>query len=491
MFKGRTVLAFVLLAIFAGSIVTLTIVGPNHMPVVASLTQGSFVSGEERPFGGGGSGLTDEELAKLSAVYKLVEQRYVESIDRKALTEGALDGLVQALGDPYSEYLNKEEVETFSEHINSSFTGIGAEVALQDGRVVVVSPIKNSPAERAGLKAGDVIVSVNGDALQGLDLTKAVEKIRGPKGTQAKLKVLREGASEAMDIIVVRDDISLETVDGGMLPGGDKIGLIEIRQFAVNTGERFAEELQKLEEAGLQGLIIDVRNNPGGVVQAVQSIAEAFVPEGKTIMHLEYRDGKREKTTSKGKGKDYPVVVLINEGSASASEILGAAIQESAGGLLVGKTTFGKGLVQSTIRMDDGSGVKLTIAKWLTPEGETIHETGVAPDIEVEQPRLFEAVAIPKDRELKYDMAGDEIKNVQVILEGLGFDPGRSDGYFSHGTKQAVYAFQKEHGLPMNGVVNEATAAKLEEVVIQKFLDPENDAQLHRGIEEIQKMLDR
>lgn len=488
LFKGRTVLAFVLLAIFAGSIVTLTIVGPLDHRVVASLAQTVSVSEMANP-AGETEGLTKEEVAKLSAVVKLLEQRYVESVDRDELTEGALDGLVQALGDPYSEYLNKDEIASFSEHINSTFTGIGAEVALQDGNVVVVSPIKNSPAERAGLMAGDVILSVNGESLQGLDLTKAVEKIRGPKGTQAKLKIQRKDSSAVMDIIVVRDDISLETVEAEMLDGG--IGLIGIRQFAVQTGERFAEELKKLEAQGMKGLIIDVRNNPGGVVQAVQSIAETFVPEGKTIMHLEYRDGKREKTTSKGKGKAYPVVVLINEGSASASEILGAAIQESAGGKLVGKTTFGKGLVQSTVKLSDGSGVKLTIAKWLTPDGDTIHESGIQPDLEVEQPKLFEAMAIAKEQELSFDMAGDEVKNVQLILEGVGFNPGRTDGYFSESTQTAVAAFQRAYGLPDSGVVNEATARKMEEVVIQRYLDRDNDKQLHAAVEQIQKMLDR
>lgn len=488
MFKGRTVLAFVLLAVFAGSIVTLTITGPLERQVVASLSTAiSSQTMEPADKLRNSEGLSEEELAKLSAVFKLLEQRYVEPIDRAALTEGALDGLVQALEDPYSEYLNAKEIESFSEHINSSFTGIGAEVALQDGNVVIVSPIKNSPAERAGLLAGDIILSVNGEPLQGLDLTAAVEKIRGPKGTQAKLTIRRKSSSAVVDIIVVRDDISLETVESSMLDGG--IGLIGIRQFSVNTGERFLQELAALEKKGMKALIVDVRNNPGGVVQAVQTIAEAFVPKGRTIMHLEYRDGKREKTTAQTDGKPYPVVALINEGSASASEILAAAIKESAGGKLVGKTTFGKGLVQSTVKLNDGSGVKLTIAKWLTPDGDTIHESGIAPDVEVEQPRIFEATSIPKDRTLTFDMAGDEVKNVQLILEGLGFDPGRTDGYFSDGTKRAVSAFQQASGLPADGKVDEATAKKLEERVIERYIDPASDAQLREALKVIQNML--
>ena len=491
-FKGRTVFAFMLLAMFAGSILTLTMAGPLdtlkglNASVVATVAGGTETVEGTKP-SVRKNGLTDEEVSKLSTVYELLETRYYESVDRKTLIEGAIDGLVQALEDPYSEYLDKKEVESFSEHINSSFSGIGAEVTLQDGQVVIVSPIKNSPAERAGLMAGDIILSVNGEPLQGLELTDAVGKIRGPKGTQAKLNIQRKGSAITMEIVVVRDDISVETVSAEMLE--NDIGLIDIRQFAVNTGARFAEELAKLERSGMKGLIIDVRNNPGGVVDAVQSIAEQFVPKGKTIMHLEYRDGKRDQTTSNSDGKPYPVVVLINEGSASASEILAAAIQESAGGTLIGKKTFGKGLVQSSVDLHDGSGVKLTIAKWLTPDGDTIHESGVQPDLEVEQPKLFEAVAIPKDKVLAFDMVGDEIRNVQVILEGLGYEPGRTDGYFSEKTKEAVSAFQKDHGLSANGTVNKETATKLEELVVQHYLDPAHDAQLRAAVQHLQKML--
>lgn len=494
MFRGRTVLAFVLLAALAGSLCTLAITGPwgeigrrldtNVMAVMAGANVDQTDKSHQPA-----DVLTKEEISKLSTVYELLEKRYYRSVDREALIEGALDGLVQALNDPYSEYLNREEVESFSEHIHSSFTGIGAEVTMQDGKVVIVSPIKNSPAERAGLQAGDMILSVNGKSLQGLTLTDAIALIRGPKGTQAKLEIQREGSSASMEIIVVRDDISLETVSSSMLD--HQIGYIEIRQFAVNTGESFAEELASLEKQGMQGLIIDVRNNPGGVVDAVQSIAETFVPKGRTIMHLEYRDGKREKTVSNGGGKPYPVAVLINEGSASASEILAAAIRDSAGGALIGKKTFGKGLVQSNIRLNDGSGVKLTIAKWLTPEGDMIDEKGIEPDVAVEQPKLFDAVSVVKDKELAFDMTGDEVRNVQIILEGLGFDPGRTDGYFSESTKAAVTAFQQKYHLAPTGTVNKETALKLEELLIQQIMDPERDVQLRKALEHIQEMLSR
>jgi carboxyl-terminal processing protease len=504
-FKGRTVLAFVLLACFVGSILTLTFIGSFDARVLtrevkqaAAAAIGEKTS-EKPPAGAEGAeggrsqdapeGLSEQELAKISTVFELINSRFIDSVDREKLADGALEGLVAALGDPYSEYLDKEEIEAFSEHINSSFNGIGADVTIQDGNVVVVSPQKNTPAERAGILPGDIILSVNGEALQGLDLHDAVEKIRGPKGTQAKLRILRKGASEPIDIIVVRDEIQLETVFGEMLD--NSIGRIEIRQFAVSTSNRFAEELELLESKGMKGLIIDVRNNPGGVVSEVQSIAEQFVPKGKTIMHMEYRSGKRDKTESSGSGKPYPIVVLINKGSASASEILAAAIKESAGGVLVGETTFGKGLVQTTVQMKDGTGVKLTIAKWLTPDGDTINKQGIAPDLAVEQTALFDAVAIPKDAVMKYDMASDDVKNVQNILKGLGFTPGRTDGYFDRATEGAVRRFQKDASLKESGIIDEATAEALESYVLREYLNSDNDQQLQAAMARIQKMLPR
>ena len=481
LFRGRTVLAIGLIALFVGGVTTMIMTRPMDL-------QGVFNKNSILPANvsvtSPTSGLAEEEISKMSAILKLLDERYYQEVSREELTDGALDGLVSALGDPYSEYMTKKEMDTFfSEHINSTFSGIGAEVTLKDGNVVIVSPIRNSPAERAGLLAGDIILSVNGESLQGLTLSEAVEKIRGPKGTQAKLRIQRANSEESLDIIVVRDDINVETVVSEMLESD--LGFIRINQFAVNTAERFNTELQKLEAANMQGLIIDVRNNPGGVVDAVQAIAESFVPEGKTIMHMEYRSGKREKTISAQQGKTYPVVVLINEGSASASEILAAAIQESANGILIGKKTFGKGLVQTTVRLNDGSGVKLTIAKWLTPYGEMIHETGISPDFEVEQTKLFETVAIAKDQDIQLDMVGDEVKNIQLILEGLGFNPGRTDGYFDLQTREAVIAFQKEYAMDASGIINVETAMKLEELVIQKFLDPANDTQLKYAIQHL------
>jgi carboxyl-terminal processing protease len=473
-------LAWVGMGVLIGCVLTFGVVKVSKQPPVASWlanqswASSPWVASVTEP------GLTEAENKKFAAVMRVVEERYVNKVMRKPLMDGALEGFVAALDDPYSEYLDAKEVQSFNEHVTSTFSGIGAELALKDKQVIVLSPIRNSPAERAGLKPGDIILSVNGIALQGLELTEAVGHIRGPKGTVAKLIIRRTGASKTLEVNVVRDDIRLETVESERLAGD--IGWIRISQFATNTGERFAEELTKLEKTKLRGLIIDVRNNPGGVVQAVETISELLVPKDKMIVNLEYRDGQREKTTSSGKGKPYPLVVLMNEGSASASEILAAAIKESANGTLVGKKTFGKGLVQTTVQLPDQTAVKLTIAKWLTPKGTVIHKAGIKPDIDVSQTVLFEALAIPKEKVWKFDMVGDEVQNLQRILQGLGYKIQRTDGYFDRTTQAAVQAFQVRYKLPANGEVTKDTATKLEQVVIEAYTDPQKDAQLNAAI---------
>ncbi|MBU6145135.1 MAG: peptidoglycan-binding protein [Paenibacillaceae bacterium] len=428
------------------------------------------------------SGLTftEGEQQKMESIAEAIEQRYVGTVDRTKLITGAMDGMVNALDDPYSEYLDKEELKSFQEHVQSSFSGIGAEVSNKDGDIVIMSPIRKSPAERAGLRPGDIVVSVNGKELRGMTLNEAVQHLRGPKGTQAKLIIQRVGVSKPLEVVIVRDDIRIETVESSM--PARAIGMLRISQFSSNTADRFLSELAKLEKTPLRGLIIDVRNNPGGIVQAVETIANALVPKGKPILHIEYRKEERVDTNATGSGKPYPIVVLINEGSASASEILAAALKESAGATLVGKKTFGKGLVQASIPLRDGTAIKLTIAKWLTPNGKMIHKEGIAPDIDVAQNALFEATSIGKDKTYAFDMVSPDIENAQRILQALGFAIKRTDGYFDNATAAAVKALQSRNGLKATGNIDKGTATKLEELVLKAYADPKNDAQLVAAI---------
>ena len=476
LFRGRTVTAMLLLTALASVLVTLS-------AAERWLLAGS---GAEKPADAapsGGEGLTERESARLNEVLNLIERKYYLPVDREKLLDGAIRGIIDTLDDPYSDYLDKNEAEQLADSIEGTFSGIGARLQVRGGKVIVESALRDSPAERAGLHPRDVILSVNGHSLVGVDLNEAVNLIRGPKGTKAKLVVQREGVSEPFQLILVRDEIDMESVFSRLTPDG--IGIIEIRQFALNSLDKFKLALEELEAGGMKALVIDVRNNPGGPLPAVVSIAQLFIPKGEPVVQVENRQGGREVTVSQGSQKPYPLAVLINRGSASAAEVLAAALKESAGALLIGETTFGKGTVQVSYesRIDEGSQVKLTIAKWLTPSGGWVHETGVRPDIAVEQPDYFKVARLSRERPLVRDMAAEDVKSLQIMLKALGYDPGRTDGYFDTETEEALKDFQRNEGLPVTGRTNEATADQLEQRVRDMITDPANDRQLNRALD--------
>lgn len=482
-FRGRTVLTFLLLGMFASSILTMTIIEPSGHASEPKATTAMSSSATTSPVPD--TGLSAEDLKKLSTTYELIKSQYLDKVDHDKLMNGAIHGMVNALEDPFTSYMDPDEAKQFDNTISSSFQGIGAEVSMDNGRVTIVSPIKGTPAEKAGLRSNDVIMTVNGEALDGLTLTQAVMKIRGAKGSQAKLGILRAGASEAIEVIVVRDDIPVETVYGEMLE--NSIGKIEIHQFSTNTAVRFKEELDRLNKEGMKSLIIDVRNNGGGLLPVVVEIAENFMPKGQPILQIEDRNGKRVPTLSETKvtPKKMPIVVLTNKGSASASEILAGMFKDSGTGTLVGETTYGKGTVQITFEkeMGDGSNIKMTTYKWLTPKGNWIHKKGIEPDVAVEQPAYYQVLPFSKKNELKLDMNSDDVKSLQVMLEGLGYQPGRNDGYFNAQTGTALKAFQKASGLTESGVADVALQETLEKAIVNKLKDPKTDSQLNKAVE--------
>ncbi|AIQ43984.1 S41 family peptidase [Paenibacillus sp. FSL R7-0297] len=479
MLKKSTAAFMIVAALLCGSLLTLGVTGYAH---VFGQAAGEGIATVLQT-----AGLQDKESKKLGTALSLIESNYYETVDREKLIDGAVNGMMEALGDPYSNYMGKETAARFEESIEGSFSGIGAEVSSDNGKVVVVSPIKGSPAEKAGIQAKDVILSVNGESLEGLELNDAVAKIRGPKGSDATLKIQRTGTAEPLEFVITRDDVRLETVYATMEK--DNIGVIEVTQFSQNTGKRFEEELTKLETQGMKGLVIDVRNDPGGVLPVVIEMAEQFVPAGKAIVQVEDKNKQREVSTSKGSRKKYPVVVLMNKGSASASEIMAGALQQSAGAKLIGEDSFGKGTVQTSFeeQLGDGSLLKITIAKWLTPDGTWIHGKGIKPDIAVAQPDYFSVAPINKSVTLQYNMNSTDVKSAQTMLDGLGYKPGRKDGYFDAGTKEAVKKFQSAAKLKSTGVIDAKTAEALELALIKVIQDPAKDNQRNKGIEEIRK----
>lgn len=485
-FKGRTVFAFVMVTMIASVLVTMTLAEQwiQHGDHRASSAVAAAAAADEP----GSYRLNADELAKLNAVLELIETKYYEDVEREELLDGAVSGMMKALDDPYSVYMEKEVAQHFSESIEGSFTGIGAEVTTEDGKIIVVSPIKGSPAERSGLLAKDVLISVNGVSLNGLSLQEAVAKIRGPKGTKAKIAVQRTGFSEPIQLVLIRDDIDVETVYSTIRPDG--IGVIEIRQFSLNTAKRFKEELEKLEGEGLKGLVLDVRNNPGGVLPIVVEISQLMMKEGSTVVQVEYRDGKREKTLAKGGSqKGYPIAVLTNKGSASASEILAGALQEAAGATVIGEQSFGKGTVQVSYNkaLGDGSLLKMTVAKWLTPSGNWIHQKGITPNQLVEPPDMYTVARMNVNKPLKADTLSEQVRSAQIMLHGLGFEPSREDGYFDEETVDAVKKFQTQHQLPATGEIDAKTAAVLEQAVVKWIQNKENDTQLLEAVKAVSR----
>ena len=425
------------------------------------------------------------DLKKVEQAFGVIQDNYVDQVDKNKLVEGAIQGMLDTLEDPYSVYMDPETMEQFNQSIESSFQGIGAEVSMVDDKVTIVAPIKGSPAEEAGLKPNDQILKVDGESVEGLDLYDAVLKIRGEKGTEVTLEIDRPGVSDPLNIDITRDDIPLETVyTDTKTIDGKKAGIIEITSFSEKTSDEFHEALQKFEEDGMDGLVIDVRGNPGGLFTDVQEILKEFIPKDQPIVQVEDRKGEKEKYYSEtDEKKPYPITVLMDEGSASASEILAATMQEAGGYELVGTKSFGKGTVQQAIPMGDGSTIKLTLFKWLTPEGNWIHEKGIEPTVKVKQPEYFYTNPVEVEDPLKYNDNHEKIKNIQQMLKGLGHDPGRADGFFSKETEAAVEAFQKEAGLEVTGEVDEETGGKLEEAIISEVRDEENDKQLEKAVE--------
>jgi len=457
-----------------GNLLGTTEASTSEQPVHQPSSQGNKLSKEE-----------SDEFSRIFEAYSIIKDSYYDksAVDTDKLIEGAIRGMVGVLNDPYSAYMDKDELANFEESLGSSFEGIGTEVMIQNNRVTIVSPFKDSPAEKAGLKPNDQIIAVDGENIEGLDLQTAVKKIRGPKGTKVKLEIIRAGLSEPLTIVVTRDTIPLESVYSEVIEAdGKSLGKIQITSFSENTADRFFEEFNSLKRKGIKGLVIDVRGNPGGYLQAVLDIAQQLVPEGENVLQVEDRDGKRDQYKGKLKDKKFPIVILADKGSASASEILTAAMKE-AGYPVVGQTTFGKGTVQVPKMMKDGGSIKITIAKWLTPDGNWIHQKGIEPSIPIEQPDYFNAAPIHAEEPIKAGTSGSEVQNLHLILKGLGYNLSREDSSYDQDTEKAVRDFQKTNGIKVTGEVDAATAQKMQEKLVEKMRDPKNDLQLQKALE--------
>lgn len=313
-----------------------------------------------------------------------VTDLYNGSYDAQSMVYGAISGMVSSLNDPYSEFLKPSDNEALSADLSGEFQGIGAELIMNNGVVTVVSPISSSPAEKAGIKPKDIILEVDGQSTSNQTLTEVVGKIRGVAGTEVKLKIIHADANEPVEISVVRDTIKIDSVSyETSLVSGKKIAILKISQFGDDTTELANKYADQINSDNISGIIVDLRNNPGGYLDSGVSIANLFLEKDKTVVSEVDKFGAKSsyKTDVDPKLLKYPLIVLVNGGSASASEIFTGAMKDNGRAKIIGEQTFGKGCVQQVVQLSGGSALKITIAKWITPNGTEINEVGITPDI--------------------------------------------------------------------------------------------------------------
>ncbi|MCU0679634.1 MAG: S41 family peptidase [Planctomycetes bacterium] len=339
-------------------------------------------------------------------VWDVLKENYVDrqELADKKLFYGALKGLVSAAGDPYTVFMEPPVAQEFAADLAGTFEGIGAEIGMKNEIITVIAPLPDMPAEKAGLKAGDNVYAIDGESTMGLSVDEAVSRIRGPKGTVVTLSIARPGESGLKDIAITRNTILVKSVRAEYR-AEDNIYSIRITNFNEDTENLFNQAVKEIIEKNPRGIIVDMRNNPGGFLDTAIELASEWVDDG-VIVTEKYSEEKKTEHLARGRARlqSFPTVVLVNQGSASASEIVAGALQDGEKATIVGMTTFGKGSVQTLTDLSDGSSVKITVAKWLTPDGRSINDEGIAPDVEIDltaedyntgrDPQLDAAVAI-------------------------------------------------------------------------------------------------
>jgi carboxyl-terminal processing protease len=363
------------------------------------------------------------ELRSFVEVYERVSKNYVEPVEDKKLLSGAISGMLSSL-DPHSAYLPPENFKKMEEHTTGDFGGLGMEVAMEDGLVKIVSPIDDTPAKRAGVLAGDLVIKLDDLPVKGKSLMDAIKIMRGKPGTKIKLTILREGEARPLVIEITRAVIKTTSVKQKLLT--DNIGYVRVSQFQLRTGPDVVKAIKKLEdenESDLNGLVLDLRNNPGGVLRAAVQVSDAFLNEGLIV----YTEGRSERTkvSFEAEDGDYmngrPIVILINEGSASASEIVAGALQDQKRAIVAGRTSFGKGSVQTLMPLSNGGAIKVTTARYYTPKGRSIQAKGIEPDIVIERVKVEKlekpVFARVKEKDLEGHLENDKKTKVTSLKD--------------------------------------------------------------------------
>ena len=358
--------------------------------------------------------ITDQVLSKANLISQYIKSFYLEDIDQEEIESYTYRGMVAGLGDPYSAYYTKDEYEKMMESLEGSYCGIGKKKQKDEetGDVIVLNPFKKGSAYEAGIRAGDRITEIEGKSVKDQDLNSIVAQIKGEEGTKVTLTVYQQSTEKEKEFIVERRETENETVTYELL--SDKIGYIQVSEFDEVTANQFEEAVNELEEQGMEGLIIDLRNNGGGVVTTAQKMLDRLLPKC-LLAYTEDKNGTREEYWAEDDEKfTKPLVLLVNGQSASASELFSGAVRDYEIGTIVGTTTFGKGIVQSIYPLKDGSALKLTVAKYYTPNGVCIHGKGIEPDVEVELPKAFRnSLDVPKEKDTQLQ------KGIEILKEKM------------------------------------------------------------------------
>jgi carboxyl-terminal processing protease len=425
------------------------------------------------------SGFNSPAFRKFLTAYTDLRNKYYQPESDQALLNGAIDGMTKSLNDPFTNYFPPADATQFRNMLSGSYVGIGVMIEQVDHQTVVHSVMKNAPAEKAGIRPQDVIVKVDGKSVEGMSLEAVSQLIMGPKGTPVTLTIKRPSApDQLLNIRIVRDQVTKQTVFSKMLD--DHVGYLQITVVADNTAEEVKQHLADLTRSGARSVIVDLRGNPGGYLEEAVKIAGQFIPKGRVVVQTVGRNSDPNKMLSPGPGTTLPVVVLMDQNTASAAEILAAALHEDLGAPLVGTRSYGKGTMQETTSFADGSSLKYTVGKWLTPNGEWIHKKGLQPTVPVAMPDYASLHPLDSGKlPLRPDQNNSDVATAQKMLAALGYPVQRRDGYFDASTASAVKQFQSHEHLPASGIVDQKTAQQLWDVFSE--LLAKSDTQLQKA----------
>jgi carboxyl-terminal processing protease len=427
---------------------------------------------------------TSTLLKRLDNLITIIQTYYYKDVKVSALIDGAIKGMFGAL-DKHSTYFTPEEYKAFTSDITGEFAGVGIYIENSDDYIRVISAIKDTPGFRAGILPGDLIVDVDGKDIKGYATEQAAALMKGEAGTKVKIGIRREGVADIIFMDITREVIKINPVEYEILP--DNIGFIKITQFNGHVVENLNKAMAEFRAKDVKGLVIDVRNNPGGLLDEVIEVCQQLIPKG-PIVSIRYKNKPLETYSSTLAKAPYKIVMLVNEGSASASEIMAAAIKESNTGKLVGTKTYGKGTVQTVLTLTDGSGLKVTIANYLTPKGFSLDGVGIMPDFEVQNTAAVNEYApISVEKSIKLKDVSLDVLGLQQRLKTLGYKVGSLDGVFGKGTLTIVRKFQADNKLKLDGSMD----ADDIKVLNAKFesLTGSKDAQLDKAVKELKNML--